>query len=242
VLDDVRTSGGTSGESGARYDFNGNDLGDRYPFPPGVGSHWDATTDGTFNYSVDFSSGGVWKFNQDWTGGVKIFSTPSQWLGITYDPTDNTLWISQWNGQRVEHRDMSGNVLGGFNVATASISCLALDHADGMLWMGSQSTQGTFRQYSKAGQLLQTVNYPALTGQNTLGGEFQFGGVGCVYTIKKSRSKRGCETCPEKGSDFRTQAECEDVKDCAKKLKTTIACPRGGNGICKIKGKVKSCG
>jgi len=40
----------------------------------------------------------------------------------------------------------------------------------------------------------------------------------------------------------RTQAECEDVKGCAKKLKTTIACPRGGNGICKIKGKVTSCG
>jgi len=31
------------------------------------------------------------------------------------------------------------------------------------------------------------------------------------------------------------------VKDCDKKIKTTIACPRGSNGTCKLKGKRSDC-
>ncbi|RJP36417.1 MAG: hypothetical protein C4547_07280 [Phycisphaerales bacterium] len=66
------------------------------------------------------------------------------------------------------------------------------------------------------------------------------GGVGCIYTLKKSKAKGGCETCPEVGSDYRTESACETVEDCDKKLKTTIACPEG-NGTCKLKGKRSSC-
>jgi len=68
------------------------------------------------------------------------------------------------------------------------------------------------------------------------------GADSCIFTLKKSKPKGGCEACPPKGSDFRTQTECEQVKDCQKKLKTTIACPGGGNGTCKLKGKRNSCG
>ncbi len=66
------------------------------------------------------------------------------------------------------------------------------------------------------------------------------GGPACRYAIKKSKSKQGCEVCPERGSAYRSEAACEDVKDCPKKLKATIGCPRG-NGVCKIKGKRDSC-
>ncbi|RJP37911.1 MAG: hypothetical protein C4547_05215 [Phycisphaerales bacterium] len=71
---------------------------------------------------------------------------------------------------------------------------------------------------------------------------FPVASVGCVYKLKKSKAKGGCENCPPKGGDFGTQTECETVKDCPKKLKTTIACPGGGNGTCKLKGKRSSCG
>ncbi len=72
--------------------------------------------------------------------------------------------------------------------------------------------------------------------------DFPAASVGCGYTLKKSKSKGGCGTCPPKGADYGTQTECEKVKDCPKKLKTTIACPGGGNGTCKLKGKRSSCG
>ncbi|RJP34418.1 MAG: hypothetical protein C4547_10850 [Phycisphaerales bacterium] len=68
------------------------------------------------------------------------------------------------------------------------------------------------------------------------------GGGGCVYKVKKSKPKGGCDNCPPKGGEYRSKADCEDVKDCDKKVKTTIACPGGGNGTCKIKGKRSSCG
>ncbi|RJP30934.1 MAG: hypothetical protein C4547_16035 [Phycisphaerales bacterium] len=69
----------------------------------------------------------------------------------------------------------------------------------------------------------------------------EFGASGCGYKIKKSKSKGGCEACPEVGSTYHTGDACEDVKDCAKKLKATVDCPDGGPGICKLKGKRTSC-
>jgi len=43
------------------------------------------------------------------------------------------------------------------------------------------------------------------------------------------------------GAEFAGPAR-EDVKDCTKKIKTTIGCPDGGNGLCKVKGKINGCG
>jgi len=67
-------------------------------------------------------------------------------------------------------------------------------------------------------------------------------GLKCQYTVKKSKAKGGCETCPPKGGNYASEADCEDIGDCAKKVKTTTACPGGGPGTCKIKGKRSSCG
>ncbi|RJP32192.1 MAG: hypothetical protein C4547_14315 [Phycisphaerales bacterium] len=65
---------------------------------------------------------------------------------------------------------------------------------------------------------------------------------GCKYTIKKSKAKGGCNTCPAKGDSFSSGQDCEVVEDCDKKVKGKISCPGGGNGFCKIKGKRSSCG
>jgi hypothetical protein len=66
------------------------------------------------------------------------------------------------------------------------------------------------------------------------------GGNNCVYTLSKSKAKGGCDTCPDRGSDYRTESVCEGPEDCAKKLKTSITCPEGG-GTCKLKGKGARC-
>ena len=66
----------------------------------------------------------------------------------------------------------------------------------------------------------------------------------CLYTIKKnSKAKGGCRSCPRKKDIYASGAECEDVKDCEKKIKIKkIDCPDGERGFCKkIKGKRESC-
>ncbi len=67
------------------------------------------------------------------------------------------------------------------------------------------------------------------------------GGPTCQYLIKKSKSKKGCEACPEVGSLYDTSVDCEVVKDCVKKVKAVLACPDGGSGTCKVKGKRSEC-
>ena len=69
---------------------------------------------------------------------------------------------------------------------------------------------------------------------------FGEGGGNCYYKLKKVKAKK-CDSCPAKGSDFVTEAKCEKVGDCKKKIKTTISCPEEGNK-CKLKGKRSSCG
>jgi len=67
---------------------------------------------------------------------------------------------------------------------------------------------------------------------------------GCAYTVRKdSKGKKGCTDCPAKGEEWSTGAECEDLKDCDRKIKLKrAACPDGGLGFCnKIVGKRIAC-
>jgi hypothetical protein len=157
---------------GSEYTPSGIYTGINFPFPLAGAGFWDGATDGTNNYSVDYNNGGVYKFDSDWGGPSLLFETPIHYLGITYDESNNTLWLSQWDNGVVEHRALDGTLLGSFAVPFTKISCLAIDPADGTLWMGSQITQGTFYQYTQSGIIVTTRVYPFLTKLNTLGGEF----------------------------------------------------------------------
>ena len=173
---EVRTLGGLSPEQGAEYSHTGVDSGTRYGFPAGISSAWDATTDLSNNYVVDFGTGDVYSMGRDWSNPTQMFNVSGaggSFLGITYDFSDNTMWVSGWTSGVVAHYSMTGTFLGSFNTPFNSISCLALDHATGTLWMGSQNQQGTFFQYSKAGAAMGSVFIEQLVPQNTLGGEFQ---------------------------------------------------------------------
>jgi len=174
----IVTSGSTFNEQpGGVYALNGT-------FQQAAGSwalnsgqtFWDGTTDGLFNYAVDYSNGGVYRFGTDWSGGTLLFNygASGDYLGITYDATDKTLWLSGWNSNTVAHVSMTGTLLGSFTagVFSGSLAALALDPADSTLWMGSQGQSGILAQYSKTGVLLGTHTYGFT--DNILGGEFAF--------------------------------------------------------------------
>jgi hypothetical protein len=175
----IRTDGPNSGEPGYEYTLAGTPTGTSYAVPSIIQSAWDATTDGTHIYLMDYSAGIVYQTDLDYTNPVALFSGlgSGAFLGITYDPTNNSLWLSGWTSNLVSNYTLSGTLLSSFNAGISSLTSLALDPATGTLWMGSQQNEGTFYEYSKSGTLLQTVVYPGLTSQNTLGGEFAFSAI-----------------------------------------------------------------
>jgi hypothetical protein len=204
----VRTLGNgyQGGHPGSEYTLAGVYTGRDFLYPVSGASFFDGTTDGSHNFSVDFDTGDVFQFDTNWANPVLLFSVSSAHLGITYDPTNNSLWISEYIGSDVENYTLAGELLSSFPTSVGAITSLALDPADNMLWMGSQATKGTFYQYSKAGLQFDTVTYHDLLSQNTLGGEFNFNvpepcGIltclfGCLIAIAYRRHILGTRTIP----------------------------------------------
>lgn len=184
VLDTVRTMSADVGADGAQYSLTGNDLGVRYTHPAGTSRCWDGTTDGTHNYSID-SVGDVWQFGLDWSNPVRLFHVPNGGIGgLTYDPDNNSIWVGLFSSStNLSDYAMDGTVISSFDVGHTQNMGLALDPADGTLWIHDQNRQGTLEQWSRTGSLLNTVVVPGLSSQNALGGEFQFGGGGYTCTI-----------------------------------------------------------
>ncbi len=242
VVDTVRTTGYATNETGGEYALDGTPTGATYPLMQG-NIMSDGSTDGVdYNYGISFT-GQVWRYDRDWNNGVMLFDAggDGRKAGIAYDPTDGTLWLSADRAAGIFHYDTDGNLLGQFDTQPNLDWNLALEPSSGTLWVSSYRTSD-LHNYAKDGTYLGSTNVPGMTASSFFSGEFPFGAAGCVYTLKKSKPKRGCEDCPEVGSDYATNAECETVKDCDKKVKTTIACPDGGSGTCKLKGKRSACG
>lgn len=162
---------------GSEYTLLGVFTGHEFPFAVQNAGFWDGATDGTHNYSVDYNNGGVYRFDTFWGSPVKIFNTATHYLGITFDRSNNTFWLSRWDDGVIEHRSLNGQLLSSFSTALIKPGCLALDPADGTLWMGSQGNLGTFYRFKQDGTLLGTRTYPQLASLNTLGGEFQSTGA-----------------------------------------------------------------
>jgi hypothetical protein len=87
----VRTLGFMPGGQGAEYSLGGTPTGPIYTntVPLSFVQLTDGTTDGKFNYAVDFEGTGVWRFNRDWSDPHLLFSNRipfTQFVGITFDP------------------------------------------------------------------------------------------------------------------------------------------------------------
>ena len=173
VSGDIRTlASGRSNGLGSQYTLGGTYTGTTYPFPVSGAAFYDGATDGTHNYSVDYDNGNVWRTDRNWANPSLLFGTQSSELGITWDP-NNTLWTVNFYTGVVSNWTLGGAFLGGFNSGLYGAGSLAMDYADGSLWMSSQTTYGSLYQYSTSGTLTGTsqglpVNY--------LGGEFDLAG------------------------------------------------------------------
>jgi hypothetical protein len=185
VLGTVRTAGRNSSEFGFEYSLAGTATGGGpYSYSSLVGDAYDSTTDGTFNYLVGFGNQAVYRTNLDYTGATQLFGGLGElFLGITYDRTNNSLWISSWSGTVVRNYSLGGTLLGSFNVPNVNNGALALDPATDTLWIADRTQQGRYREFTKSGTLLQNILIPALQSQNVLGGEFAFVAVPEPTTI-----------------------------------------------------------
>lgn len=176
VSSTVRTYAYQSGY-GAEYTLSGSYTGTTYANVLSLNLH-DATTDGTYIYAMNWSGNNVYRFNSDWTNPQSMFyATGSNMLGITYDPTDNTLWLVSYNrgagNNTIEQYTMSGTRIKSFGVTGNSLGFLAMDYADGTLWYWDYSSS-SLRQYSKSGTALSTTS---ISGGSYWGGEFRFTAV-----------------------------------------------------------------
>ena len=171
VVDDtIRTYGHRVGDYGAQYSLDGTYLGTTYT--NNIANRFlDATTDGEYIYAWNYDTHTAYRFDLDWTNPQTMFTLSTRMLGITYDPTDNTLWLGAWGSSIIEQYSLTGQKLSSFSVVDSYAGALALDHGDGTLWYCA-SADNTFRQYSKTGELLETVVLP--TAGSNYGGEFSF--------------------------------------------------------------------
>jgi hypothetical protein len=173
VAGDVRTTGNSSTTIGGQYSLAGTPTGTTYVSLGIASTAYDSTTDGSHNYVVDYTYGGVYQTGRDYSNPVALFTSSGPYnVGITYDKTNNSLWISGWGATTVvTDYSMNGTVLSWFDTGHYENASLAMDPADHTLWLVDDNT-GNLEQYSTAGVLLSTGPYVGYA----LGGEFDMGG------------------------------------------------------------------
>lgn len=144
----------------------------------------DGATDGQYNYGAAYNT--VYRFGTDWSGGEALFSIggsydPNNWVGITYDPFTSSLWVLQWqdvtgSGTTVAQFSLSGALLSSFTTGLTQTRGLAMDYADGTLWL---SNEQMWFQFGTDGTWLGSQAYPGdrglpLYGPAIYGAEFAF--------------------------------------------------------------------
>jgi hypothetical protein len=192
----VRTLGFGAGNSyvGAEYSLAGVPTGSTYAFPAALGVEEvdDGTTDGRFNYTWGVTSGIAYQLNLDWTNPVPLFTlgkTSGGRLGITYDASNNSLWIVGFDGAigtLISDYSLTGTLLSSFNIGHSFSGALALDPADGTLWLSNLISGGTLtvEQYARSASgsfnatqtMLSSQTYTGIS-EGGFGGEFRYTGT-----------------------------------------------------------------
>ena len=189
VMGTVQTTIGASGFAGSEYTLAGAYTGVSSTFPnlPGT-SIYDGASDGTYLYAWDFNQNRALRFGPNWSNPVPLFSiggSVGDFIGITFDPSNDSLWISGWYKSEIRDYSLTGQLLSSFSVSHNEITALALDPATETLWSANRNVWGLFEEYSKTGQLLSTQYYPELSGMNVLGGEIPIPvpATACLLTL-----------------------------------------------------------
>ena len=170
---------GCQNQTGGEYTLGGTFIGPTATNTTGGTIFYDGTSDGTYNYTVNYLGGTVYRAALDWSGLTPIFSTNVAYyaMGITYDSGTNSLWVGEifYNGSdRIFQYAMNGTLLSSFdpNVGGAGISALAYDAADQTLWLSNFNQNASLFQYTTSGTYLGTVNVSGTPGYLT-GAEFE---------------------------------------------------------------------
>ena len=192
----VRTLGFGAGTSfvGAEYTLPGVPTGSTYAFPAALGSQEvdDGTRSASFNYAWSVTNGTAYQLNLDWTNPVALFTLGTASggrMGITYDVSNNSLWISGLDGTvgtLISDYSLTGTLLSSFNIGHTGNAALALDPADGTLWLSKLVSGGTLTEerYARSAPgsfgatqtLLSSQTYAGIS-DGVFGGEFRFTGT-----------------------------------------------------------------
>jgi hypothetical protein len=177
----LRTFGGFNGDVGGEYgpvpSLTVSPTGPTYTNNDGVHSWNDSTTNGSVNFLVDqdVPYGGVYTVSTTFGGTPHLlFATgDDEDEGITYDATNNSLWIQDLATGVITDYSLTGTVLtsfatiGGVNNTGDLATALAMD-VDHTLWFDNYGT-GTIDHYSTTGTYLGSATYAGLG--YALGGE-----------------------------------------------------------------------
>lgn len=161
------------------YDLAGSVTGNTAEINPTPNSEqWlDGTTDGSFNYTLGWtgsSAVNIYRANGDWSNAELLFNTGSlalgdDLMGITFDFVSGNLWIS---GQTtISQVTLTGVLISQFSHQGGRGS-LAYQSSTDTLWYVPNSTESALLQFSKEGQLLQSL-IVAGRSDNVWGAEFQ---------------------------------------------------------------------
>jgi hypothetical protein len=96
----------------------------------------------------------VYRHNDDWSNPVQLFDAGNGTVGITYDPNNNSLWISNLLTGVIQNYSFAGDLLSSFPTGVLSGRGLAMDYADDTLWL---SNGDDLVQLSTTGSHLDTV-------------------------------------------------------------------------------------
>lgn len=181
VVDTIRAMQWDGSGNGSEYDLNGNVLNANIYAPCCGAQLLDGTTDGTsFNYTATWTGGNVFQTDRNWANQTLLFNTGFAVTGITYDLTNGTLWIAEDNNGNIYNYDLSGNILGQFNIGSGRWGALAWEPLTDTLWTVNNNNS-EIRQLDKNGNIL----YSAIIADfgNIWGGEFEMRAVPEPATI-----------------------------------------------------------
>ena len=122
------------------------------------------------NYGVECCSAtnSVTVANADWSGQAFLFNLSGDGAGIAFDPSDNTLFVTDFSGI-ITHYNLVGGVLGTFNLGQVLIG-LAFDQSTDTFWGFNRNTDNLV-QFSRAGAMLSDLDIPGFNPSNPFGGE-----------------------------------------------------------------------
>ncbi len=178
VTDTVKFIGQEGGQTGRQYALDGTQLGGTY-FNPEFEDLYDGTTDGAGrNWAIAHNDFDNPQFtvvvgDQDWGGLKPAFQPNRRSSGITYDPVNDSLWVTNTQGfaDRVQQYKTDGTFVSEFNISIPGGYAIAYDAADDTLWVVESFGTPSIHQFDKNGKNLQNLTIGGISN-TVLGAEF----------------------------------------------------------------------